>query len=139
MSFVCCFRHIHRLIQFDLIIARYAWIFKRYLLTEFRQIFLVARQSEKIKQNRFIEVELIVELYGLYYSGVSNNHTLCVYLFPRKILPCAFISPLLNSTMDTLCVYCFSKNILPCAPIPYCAIIRYSRVTTLSFKIWNTY
>ena len=47
------------------------------------------------------------------YSGVSNNHTLCFYLFPRKILPCAFISPLLNSTMrllffekyPTLCAY----------------------------------
>ena len=27
MSFVCFFCHIHRLIQFDLIIARYVWIF----------------------------------------------------------------------------------------------------------------
>ena len=31
------------------------------------------------------------------YSGVSNNRTLCVYLFPRKILPCALISPVLIS------------------------------------------
>jgi hypothetical protein len=32
-------------------------------------------------------------------SGVSKNHTLCVYLFAKKILPCAFISLVLNSTM----------------------------------------
>ena len=62
------------------------------------------------------------------YSGVSNNHTMCVYLFPQKILPCAFIRPLLNSTMTALCVYCFWKNTWSCALIPYCAIIRYSTV-----------
>ena len=28
------------------------------------------------------------------YSGVSNNHTLCV--FPRKILPCVLITPVLS-------------------------------------------
>ena len=67
------------------------------------------------------------------YSGVSNNHTLCFYLFPRKILPCAFISPLLNSTMDALCVYCFWKNTLPCVLIPYSGIIRYSRVLTFNW------
>ena len=38
------------------------------------------------------------------YSGISNNHTLCIYSFPRKILPYAFIGPVLNSsTMTALC------------------------------------
>ena len=44
------------------------------------------------------------------YSRVSNNHTLCYYLFQRKILPCAFISPVLNSTMTALCVYLFFEK-----------------------------
>ena len=64
------------------------------------------------------------------YSRVSNDRTFCVYFFPRKILPCVFISPVLNSTMTALCVYQFWKNNLPSALISYCVIIRYSRVHT---------
>ena len=33
------------------------------------------------------------------YSGVSNNRTLCLYLFPRKILPCAFINAVLTTEL----------------------------------------
>ena len=36
------------------------------------------------------------------YFGLSNNHIMCVHLFPRKILPSAFISPVLNSTTGCL-------------------------------------
>ena len=71
------------------------------------------------------------------YSGVSNNHTLCIYSFPRKILPCAFISPLLNTTMIALCFYLFLENNLSRELIPYCAIIRYSRVLTYVSEFFN--
>ena len=39
------------------------------------------------------------------YFGVYNNCTLCVYLFPRKILLRVFISLVLDSTLAALCVY----------------------------------
>ena len=48
------------------------------------------------------------------YSGVSDNHTLCVYLFPRKILPCVFISPVLNIPNGFLDAYEVKVNIDIC-------------------------
>ena len=44
------------------------------------------------------------------YSGVSNSRTLWVYLFPVRILPCAFISPVLISIMTALYVHYFWKK-----------------------------
>ena len=66
------------------------------------------------------------------YAGSSNNPTLSVYFFPRKILPHAFISPVLDSTMTALCVYQFWENTLPCALISYGTIIRYFIVNEYS-------
>ena len=55
------------------------------------------------------------------YSGVCNNHMLCIYLFPRKILSSAFNSPSMNSAMTSLCVYLFFlKNTQPCALFHTC-------------------
>ena len=62
------------------------------------------------KNNRFFITKYLVTLCT--NSEVSNNHTLSVYLFPRKILPFVFISPLLNSTMAALCIYLFLENSL---------------------------
>ena len=80
------------------------------------------------KNNRFFITKYLVTLCTNLYSEVSNNHTLSVYLFPRKILPFVFISLFLNSTMAALCIYLVLENSLPFALFPYCTIIRYSRI-----------
>ena len=48
------------------------------------------------------------------YSGLSNKHTMCVYLFPSPFLPCAafFHSSELNSTDSPLHLFIFGK--IPC-------------------------
>jgi hypothetical protein len=78
------------------------------------------QNKEKILPTRLLEP---AQFFGS-YSGLCNNHTLCVYLFPRKILPCAFISPGMNSTMAALCIYLLLEKTLPLTLIPYCGIIR---------------
>ena len=49
-------------------------------------------------------------LFKFDYFGVSSNHSLCVYLFSSQILPCAFISTVMNSTMTAPCVYLFLEK-----------------------------
>ena len=72
----------------------------------------------------FFRTNIVVvhkDIYPKYYknsnisytsSGVSNNCTLCIYSFQRKILPCTFISPVKHSTMTypALCAYSILYN-----------------------------
>ena len=47
------------------------------------------------------------------YSGLSNKHTLCVYLFARKILACAALFHSSEQYYDSpVCLFIFGK--IPC-------------------------
>ena len=81
-------------------------------LMEFHTDFLTGIQIEI-----FEEFNKISAFIRWILSSLSNNHKLCVYLFPRKILPCAPYSMVIHSTIKDI-------RYMPCALIPYCALIR---------------
>ena len=75
------------------------------LLYKFKQSKHKKNRTERNKgtrengQKKHTNSNFCPNLNSKLYFGVSNNLTLCVYLFPRKILPCAFISPVVNSNV----------------------------------------
>ena len=64
----------------------------------------------------FLTVKLKIFFFVCYqamYSGLSNKRTLCVYLFPRKILPCAALFHSSEQYYDSpVCLFIFGK--IPC-------------------------
>ena len=53
------------------------------------------------------------EFYMAFYSGLPNKRTLCIYLFHRKILPCAALFHSSEQYYDSpVCLFIFGK--IPC-------------------------
>ena len=81
--------------------------------------------------------EVIFEVTAQYFIKLGTLEYLiithCAFIyFQEKPCPARLLA--LNSTITALCVYLFLEKTLPCALIPYCAIIRYSRVCTLMLR-----